>query len=121
MADYANVESKLNSLEDTLRRVFKDIFQYVLKDLRFGRAIHGDPSKNFGGGFFQGVTPGVANTEFSIQHTFGRVPYLAFQVIPLDAVNSKIVRLQNAKAADSSRVYLKSPDTDSTFMLYVEG
>jgi hypothetical protein len=121
VADFGNINAKLAGLENGMRTVLGAIFEYVLKDIRFGRAEDGSPSKNFGGGFFQGVTPGVANTEFNIVHTFGRKPYLLVPVLPLDAVNAKVVRLQVSRAADSSRIYLKSPDTDATFRVYVEG
>ena len=122
MAAFGNVETKLAGIADrALRSILTSVFEYILKDVRFGRAGDGDSSQNFGGGFFYGTTDGVANTEFTLEHSFGRVPYLAFQVIPLNTANVKIVRLTNSKAADANRLYLKSPDTGADFVLYIEG
>ncbi len=121
MADLGNVEIMLAGLPDAVRRILFGVFKYTLKDLRFGRAVSGDPAQNFGGGFFTGTTDAVANTEFTIVHTFGRTPYLCVQVLPLNTVNAAAVRLQVSRAADAHRLYLKSPDTSATFFLYVEG
>jgi hypothetical protein len=123
VADYGNVETKLAGIPDDqgVRRILKDIFRYTLADTRFGRSTDGESAKNFGGGFFKGTTPGTANQEFSITHSFGRTPYLLIPVLPLDQVNATIVRLQLSKAADPSRVYLKSPDTSAVFYVYIEG
>ena len=123
MADYGNVETMLAGFPDRdVRKIFNAVFKYILKaGLRFGRAIAGDASENFGGGFFSAVTPAVANTEFTVPHSFGRKPYLLIPVLPLDTVNAKIVRLQVSRAADASRIYLKSPDTDAAVYFYLEG
>jgi hypothetical protein len=122
MADFGNVETMLAGVLDTnLRKILKAIHEYELKDLRFGRASDGDPSKNFGGGFFRLTTPAVANTEFSILHTFGRKPYLLIPVLPLDQIGAKIVRLEVTRAADASRVHLRSPETSAAVFVYLEG
>ena len=121
MADTATVQTYLNALDEATRRIFNTVFDYVLKDIRFGRATDGEVSKNFGGGFFKGTTPGTANQEFTILHTFGRKPYLGIPVLPFDQTGAKIVRLEITRPADASRVYLRSPDTDSSFFLYLEG
>lgn len=128
MADIGTIETYLAGLDsndprvrDQNRKILKAIFEYMLKDLRFGRSIHQDPSKNFGGGFFKGTTDAVANTEFSIEHTFGRTPYLLIPVLPLDTVGARIVPLEVSKAADSSKVYLKSSETSKTVYVYIEG
>lgn len=121
MADFGNISTMLNSLDDSIKRVFVQVFQYLLKDIRFGRAVHGDPSQNFGGGFFSATTSAIADTEFSIVHTFGRKPYLVTQVLPLDQVGAKMVRLTVSRAADASRVYFKSPDVSAPIFLYIEG
>lgn len=121
MADFATVQTYLNGLEDKVKTILNVVLEYVLKDIRFGRAVSGEPSKNFGGGFFSAVTPSVANQEFTVPHTFGRKPYLCMPVLPLDQVGAKIVRLEVARAADASRIYLKSPETSATIFLYLEG
>lgn len=122
MTDTAHVETLLYGLSDKdMRRLFVEIFRYVLKDARFGRAIAEEASKNMGGGFFFATTPTVANTEFSIPHNFGKKPYLLIPVMPLDSTTASIVRLQVARPADAIRVYLKSPDTDAPVFVYLEG
>lgn len=122
MAELGSIELKLGSLKDEgLKGVLLSIFRTLVKDVRFGRAVDGDPSQNFGGGFFVGTTHAVANTEFSIVHTLGRIPYLIVPVLPLSVVNAKIPRLTVTKAADANRVYLSSPDTSAAFYIYLEG
>lgn len=121
MADFGNVETMLAGLPDDQRRIFKAVFQYILKDIRLGRAIDGDPSKNFGGGFFSATTPSVAEEEFAVEHTFGRTPYLLIPVLPLDEVGATIVPLQVSRAADNAKVYLKSTFTDQPVFFYLEG
>lgn len=122
MADFGNVETMLAGVSDQpLRRVLKSVFQYVLKDVRFGRAEDGDPSKNFGAGFYTATTPAVAGTEFSIAHGFGRTPYLLIPVLPLDTVNATIVPLTVSRAADEGRVYLTSTEASAPITVYLEG
>jgi hypothetical protein len=121
MADSSTVTTYLNGLDEPEKRILTSVFDYVLKDIRFGRGTDQEASKNFGGGFFKAKTPSVANTEFTVAHTFGRTPYLVIPVLPLDQVNAKIVRLEVTKAADTNRIYLRSPDTDATVFLYIEG
>ena len=121
MADASTAETMLLGLDTSIYRVLKAVFDYVLKDIRFGRPDNQTACKNFGGGFFQGTTHATANAEFSIVHNFGRVPYLAMPVLPLDTANSGTVRVYVSKAADANRVYLYSPDQSKSFMLYIEG
>jgi hypothetical protein len=121
MADLGNVELMLAGLPDAVKRIMQGVFKYILKDIRFGRCVAGDPSQNMGGGFFTGTTASVANVEFTIAHSFGRTPYLCIPVLPLNTVNAKIVRLRVTRAADANRMYFDSPDVDSAVYLYVEG
>lgn len=121
MADFGNVSTSLNGLDEAPKRILTRVFEYILKDIRFGRVVDGDPSKNFGGGFFKATTPAVANTEFTVPHTFGRKPYLCMPVLPLDTVGAKIVRLTVTRAADANRIYLSSPDVSAAIFLYLEG
>lgn len=131
MADSASVEAQLTAIPDVLlQKIFKGIFRYILTTTTFGRATAGGgvsavspatPSINLVGGFFVGVTAGVANQEFAVQHNFGRAPYLVIPVLPLDTTGAAIVRLSVSRAADAVNVYLKSPDTSQTIYLYIEG
>lgn len=124
MADLGSVESDLRGVADaSLKKTLVAIFTKLVPDIRFGhpKGEQPDPAKNLGGGFFQGTTPSVANTAFSITHDFGRTPYLAVPVLPLDQVNSQTPRLKVTKAADTKRVYFSSPDTSMAFTVYIEG
>jgi hypothetical protein len=120
MATAGFVEALLGSLDATTRKAFRAVFDYVLRNLRFGTPQHGTASENFQGYFYETTTAAVANTEFSIVHGLGRVPYLVIPILPLDAVGSKIVPLTVTRAADSSRVYLSSSVTSAAIVLYVE-
>lgn len=131
MAASGNVENMLTGLTDpTMQRVFKNVFRYVLTTLAFGRATGSTsqsavstnvPAENLSGGYINGRTPSVANTEFAIAHNFGRSPYLCIPVLPLDQVGASIVRTTVSRAADSSNIYLKSPDVNQPVYFYVEG
>ena len=119
MANSSYVESFFGGLDAPIRRALKQTFDYVLKDIRLGRAQ--GAAQNFPGVFITGTTDAVANTEFTIAHGLGRTPYLAFPVLALDAIGAGTPRLQVSRAADASRIYLKSPDTAVAVTLYVEG
>lgn len=122
MADYGFIESTLAGIEDReLRRVLGAAFRYILKDIRLGRAKDGEQAVNFGGGFFTATTPAVANTEFAIEHTFGRPPYLLIPVLPLDQVGATIIPLRVERAADDRKVYLSSSETRQPVVVYLEG
>ena len=122
MADSGVVDVYLAGLTDTnTRRILNTIFKYILKDIRFGRSESGEASTNLGGGFFTATTPSVANTEFTVPHSFGRAPYLLVPVVPLDAVNSQIVPLKITRAADASRIYLSSSSTSAVVFFFLEG
>lgn len=131
MAASGNVENMLTGLTDpTMQRVFKNVFRYVLSTLAFGRATGSTaqsavstnvPAENLAGGYINAKTPSVANTEFAIPHNIGRPPYLCIPVLPLDQVGASIVRTTVSRVADSSNVYLKSPETSQPVFFYVEG
>jgi hypothetical protein len=122
VATSSYIEQLSGGLDATTKRVLKQIFDYVLKGgLRFGRAEHESPSENFTAAFFEATTDSVADTEFTIEHGFGRTPYLVIPVLPLDTEDAQIVPLKVTQAADSKRIYLSSPTTDAVIRLYVEG
>jgi hypothetical protein len=123
MADLGLIESELRALPTDVQPTFLRIFRAILPDLRFGHPTGDtkDPSENFGAGFFAVTTPGVANTEFTIPHGFGRTPYLVVPVLPLDQVNAQIVPLKVTRVADDKRVYLSSSVVNATITVFVEG
>lgn len=123
MSDLATLESFLGGLDPPVKKALTMLLRTMVPDTRFGhpKGEQPDPAKNFGGGFFAGTTAAIANTEFSIAHTFGRVPYLALPVLPLDQVGTKAVPLTVTRAADDKRVYFSSSVTDAPVTLYIEG
>lgn len=122
MADQGYVESQLAGIADPqLRKILSSVFKYILKDTRFGRAEDAEASVNFGGGFFAGTTHATPNTEFSIEHSFGRPPYLLLAVLPLDGSGGNIVPLQVERAADARKIYLSSSVASANFVVYLEG
>ena len=122
MADKHYLQSLMGSVPPDVKRALTEIFNYVLKAIRFGRATGAQaPSENFAGHLYTATTPGVGDQEFSIPHRFNAPPYLAIPVLALDAVNSTLPPLTVTKPADGSRVYLKSSVTNATFTIYVEG
>lgn len=120
MARTAYIETLIGGLDSTLRRALKQVFEYVLGNLRLGRIEDKQRAENFQMFFFKATTPTTANTEFEIVHGFGRAPYLLLPVLPLDVVGAKMVRLEVSKASDANRIYLKSPETDATFYVGLE-
>ena len=120
MAKTAYVETLLGSLPVELKQAFRGAFDYVLNSLRLGRASS-PRAENLQLYFLHGTTPGVANTACSVPHSLGRAPYLLLPVAALDTVGDRLVRLTVTQAADASRVYLSSPDTDAPFTILVEG
>jgi hypothetical protein len=124
MADLSSLLSKLSGLDAPIKKAFTSLFTELVPDIRFGHPTGDnakDAAKNFGGGFFQGTTHATPNTEFSITHGFGRVPYLAIPVLPLDQVNSQIVPLKVTQAADNKRVYFSSSEASAAFTVFIEG
>lgn len=120
MAKASYVEALAGGLDSTLRRALRAIFDYVLRNLRFGRYEASKPSENFQAYFYTATTDAVANTEFSIAHSLGRTPYLLIPVLPLDVVNAQIVPLKVTKAADAQRVYLSSSTTSAVIHVLIE-
>lgn len=120
MAVVGGVDVLLGGLEANTKRVLQRVFEYVLKNWRFGRPGHQVRTENFTGAFLEGTTHSVANTAFSIEHGLEHAPYLAIPVLDLQTVGSEIVPLAVAQAADSRRVYLKSAETSAPISIYVE-
>lgn len=121
MANSGYTESLMGGLDRNVRRTLRAVFDYVLANLRFGRPVVNERADNFQMYTIEGTTHSVANTEFSIEHRLGTPPYLALQVLDLQAEGSQMVRLTVERAADSRRVYLSSPDTNAPITLLIEG
>lgn len=121
MATSTLVESLSGGLDAGLRRALKAIFDYVLKNLRFGRPGDQEPTENFQASYVEGTTHNTPGTEFSILHGRGSAPYLVIPVLDVQTVGSQVVPLAVTRAADSKRIYLTSTIADAPVVLYVEG
>lgn len=123
MADLGYLNSIVNTLPQEMRKPILDIVTAIVKDIRFGhpQGEQPDPMTNIGGGFFHGTTPATPGDEFSIEHGFGRIPYLALPVLRLDAVGSSVVPVTVARAADVKRIYLTSTIANAPVSFAVEG
>lgn len=120
MADIGSVEAELGSLPPDYKKALVAAFRYVLNNLTVGAVDAGRRSKNFQWYWLQGTTSSVANTEFSIAHGLGKVPNILIPVVPLSEVGAQMVPLTISRAADASRVYLKSSSTSAPITLLVE-
>jgi len=120
MATPGYIDSLIGGLEADLRVALKRIFDYVLRNLRFGPVVHQVRTENFQAYYYTATTPATANEEFSVAHGLGRVPYVLFPVLSLDSINQSIVPLTVSRAADASRFYLKSSSTSVAIAIMVE-
>jgi hypothetical protein len=120
MADASYVKSLVGALANDVKLALGQAFTYVLDNLRFGAVEHQTRATNFQAYYLTGVTSSNALQEFSIAHGLGRAPYVAFPVLPLDQIGAQLAPLQVSRAADNSRIYLKSASTSAAIALLVE-
>lgn len=120
MADSAFAKSYLGSLKDDIKLGVGKAFDYILANLKLGGLNLTKRATNFQWYWFMGTTPANANTEFSIAHNQGQIPTCVIPVLPLDQVGAQMVPLQVSRAADASRIYLKSSSTSAAVYLLVE-
>lgn len=120
MANPSYVEALLGGIDRDLRAAFKRVHDYILTNLRFGPATHQTRASNFQAYYLASTTPSTANKEFTIAHGLGKAPYLVLPVLPLDQVGAATVNLQVTRAADASRIYLRSPSTHVPVWMLVE-
>ncbi len=127
MAKASFATSLVGGLTADLRQAFQAFATYFFNNLRFGvpttRAEQSDAARaeNFQLFCLSSTTPSTALTEFSIAHGLGVTPYLLLPCLNLQNVNEQIVPLQVSRAADASRIYLKSTSTSAVVRFYVEG
>lgn len=120
MASAGYVDRLLTAVETGLQRVLKEVFRYILTSLRFGPFEHQTRCENFQAYYLEGTTPATANQEFSIVHGLSRAPYLVVPVMPLNAVGARIVPLEVSRAADATRIYLKSSVASAPITVIIE-
>jgi hypothetical protein len=120
VASKGYVESQLNRLDSKIRNVFTQVFTHVLDTYQIGGIEHQEKALNFKWVRLNSTTSSTANTEFSILHGAGVTPLYVLPLLPLDAVGSQSPRLTVTRAADASRIYLSSPDTNAPFSCLME-
>ncbi len=74
MATPGYIESLVGNLEAPLRAALVRVFDYVLRNLRFGPVTHQVRAENFQAYYLVTTTPATANEEFTIAHALGREP-----------------------------------------------
>lgn len=120
MANPAYIESLTGGLPAEHRLAWKRVADYLLRNLRLGPVSHQGRSENLQAYYYTATTPATANEEFSIAHGLGRIPYVLLPVLSLESVNQQIVPLAVSRAADASRIYLKSASTSAAIAVLVE-
>jgi hypothetical protein len=121
MASPAYIESLLRgAVPDAERSAFKNVFDYILSNLRFGRPVNQERCENLQVYFLIGVTPATPNTEFSLVHNLATPPYLAIPCLPLQSVNVTNPQLTVTRPADGNRVYFSSPAASAAICVMVE-
>lgn len=120
MASKGYVEAQLNRLEVRIKGVLVEVFRHVLDNLQIGGVSHQEKAINFRWVRLDSVTSTTANEEFSIQHGAGVKPLYVLPLLPIDSSGSWFPRLKVTRAADVSRVYLSSPDTNAAFSILME-
>lgn len=120
MASKGEIEAILNTLDPEIRKPLSDAFRVVLDRFQLGQPDEGKRATNFQWYLRSSTTASVANTEFSIAHGLGVAPIAVYPALFLDQVGAQLVPLTVSRAADASRVYLKSTSTSAAFSVWLE-
>ena len=118
MADIGAVKTELAAFEGAQKSGLLNAFTYTYGNLSLSASDRGKAG-NFLLYYINGVTSSNANQEFSIAHGLEGTPSVLIPVMKLNEVNSQIVSLSVSRAADSKRVYLKSPSTSAAIKVLV--
>ena len=120
MASKGYINSLLNQLDTSIKRVLSPAFEHVLDSLRFGSVTDQTRAENFQAYFFSATTPSTASTEFSIAHRLNQTPRNLIPILPLDDTTAQIVPLKCSRVADGQRIYLTSSSTSAAIFVMVE-
>jgi len=120
MADHRYAATLWAGADDLVRKAAQSSFRYILRNLKIGPAEDQKIAGNFGGIWYKVVTSTTANQEFSVAHQQNQIPTMLMTGMPLNDQGAKIVNVEVSQPADQTRIYLKSPSTNSTCYLYVE-
>lgn len=117
MASLGYIESSFGSVEAGTKKALVEAFRYLLGNLSFGAVEHQTRATNFQAYWLTTTTPGTANEEFSIAHGLSQAPNFVIPIGQLNAVGSQVVPLTVSRAADATRIYLKSSSTGAAIAL----
>jgi hypothetical protein len=117
MANKGNIDRLINALPADLRYPLQSAFYDVLDNFRWGTSPKSENGRWFR---FTSTSAATANTEFTVAHGLNAAPTQLIQLLDLSLVNSQLIPLSVSRAADSQRIYLKSPSTSAVFTLLAE-
>lgn len=120
MADIGFLRGLFAGLPTETRRIFAVFIEYAFSNLRVGLPGHQKPAENMAWVQLNGTTSATANSEVSIVHGLAEAPRVLFPVVGLTSSGGSLVNLTVTRPADSKRVYLSSPSTAASFVVFVE-
>jgi hypothetical protein len=120
MAAIGGLLAIIGGLETQTKKVMTELINAAFPNLRGGPVEHQTKLENFQRYYVNSTTNSTANDEFTVVHGMGRAPYALRQVLPLDQIGAKEVRLEVTRAADAVRIYLKSPEASAPITLELE-
>lgn len=120
MASYGVIQSALNGLPAAIRSALTAAFSELAHRLALTPTDNGVKSANFSAWRFDATTSSVVDGEFVITHGQGQTPKALLPVLPLQSSSYQLVALAQTRAADSQRIYLRSPSTGALISVLVE-
>jgi hypothetical protein len=123
MADIGGLRRLVLGIPDpATRSIMVQFVEQAFGNLTFGAV---DPTNKKATNFqmyHQPSTTATSTSEFTIVHNMDRAPQIAIPVLDLSQPGAKIVPLEVTRAADSRRIYVKTPagSTNAVFSLLVE-
>lgn len=100
-------------VDDALRIIWEEIARAINGNLSFG-TFDGGPD-NMAGSWFDGVSPGAANTDFPVVHNLGRVP----QGWILINIDKAAIIYKGVTAWTDTTIYLRSNAVTTAVRLFV--
>lgn len=117
MAQKGYLDQLLNVVPVEWRYALRSALYYMLDNHRWGTGGRAENGQLYR---FESTTAATANAEFTIRHGLGVIPTQLIPVLPLSDVNAQLVPLQVSRAADATRVYLKSTSTGAVITVFLE-
>jgi hypothetical protein len=121
MAKVGILESLLQSLSPDVRRVMVSYTREAFTQLSFGvPSTSSVKAENFSGGLVPVTTSSTPDQEVAIAHGLGRIPRLVIPVLDPATADETLPQITITQAADSTYVYLSSPEASKSFHLYAD-